>query len=79
MEAELDSSHAQYIKLTINGLIVKPELISVMAQILQHPEYLDKHTLWDLREANMGLSIADFKEIVGVMYSGPRKLDNMLR
>ncbi|MBA3011970.1 MAG: hypothetical protein KKF12_05400 [Proteobacteria bacterium] len=67
MEFELDSSHEKYIKITITGLIVKPELISVMAQLLQHPEYLDKHTLWDLREANMGLSIGDLKEIIGVL------------
>jgi len=75
MEAELDSSHAQYIKITITGLIVKPELISVMAKILQHPEYLDKNTLWNLRKANMGLSIWDFKEIVGVLrlYKPERK------
>jgi len=67
MDTELDSSHTQYIKITITGLIVKPELISVMAQILQRPDYLDKHTFWDLKEANMGLSIGDLKEIVGIL------------
>ena len=75
MDAEFDSSHTQYIKITISGLIVKPELISVMAEILQHPEYLDKHTFWDLTEASMGLSIGDLKEIVGVfrLYKPERK------
>lgn len=67
MDAELDSSHKRYIRITISGLIVKPELISVMAQILQHDEYLDKHTFWDLRDASMGLSIGDLKEIVGIL------------
>ena len=75
MDFELDSPHEKYIKITITELIVKPELISVMAQILQHPDYLDKQTLWDLREANMGLSIWDLKEIVGVLrlYKPPKK------
>ncbi len=75
MDAVLDSSHARYIKITISGVLVKPELIAVMAQILQHPEYLDKHTLWDLTEASMGLAIADLMEIVGVLrlYKPARK------
>jgi hypothetical protein len=67
MDAVIDSSHDRYMKITISGVLVKPELIAVMAQILQHPEYPDKHTLWDLTRASMGLSIADLKEIVGVM------------
>ncbi len=75
MDFQLDASHEKYIKITISGLVVKPELISVMAKILQHPEYLDKHTFWDLTEASMGLSVADFKEIIGVMrlYKPERK------
>jgi len=75
MDFELDASHEKYIKITISGLIVKLELISVMAEILQHSEYMDKHTFWDLREASMGLSIGDLKEIVGVLrlYKPERK------
>ena len=75
MEFELDASHQKYIKITLSGLVMKPELISVMAKILQHPEYLDKHTFWDLTEASMGLSITDLKEIVGVLrlYKPERK------
>ncbi|MDX2441034.1 MAG: hypothetical protein QNK40_10850 [Desulfobacterales bacterium] len=68
MDFELDASHEKYIEITISGLIVKPELISVMAEILQHSEYMDKHTFWDLREASMGLFIGDLKEIVGVLH-----------
>jgi hypothetical protein len=75
MDFKLDASHKKYIKITISGLVMKPALISVMAKILQHPEYLDKHTFWDLTEASMGLSIADLKEIVGVLrlYKPERK------
>jgi hypothetical protein len=36
---------------------------------------MDKHTFWDLDEANMGLSIGDLKEIIGVLrlYKPARK------
>ncbi len=67
METELDLSHPEYIKVMISGLIVKPELISLMGEILQHPQYQEKHTLWDFRQASLGLSIGDLKELVGIM------------
>ena len=67
METELDWSHDIYVKITISGLLVKPELISLMAEILQHPDYPSRHTFWDLRQCGMGLSIADLKEIIGVL------------
>ena len=34
MDFELDASHEKFIKITISGLVVKPELISVMAKIV---------------------------------------------
>ena len=69
MEAEidLDWSHKNYLKITISGLLVKSELMAVMAEILQHPDYVKKHTFWDLRQTGMGLSMGDLKEIVGVL------------
>lgn len=67
MTAELDWSHDVYVKITISGLLTKTELIGIMSEILQHPDYTRKHTFWDLRQGKMGLSIADLKEIVGVL------------
>lgn len=67
MNFELDTAHAGYFSVTISGLIVKTELIPLMAEILQHPEYESKHTFFDLREADMGLSIGDLKEIIGIL------------
>ena len=66
-EIDLDWSHKKYIAITISGLLVKSELLPVMAEILQHPDYLIKHTLWDLRQTDSGLSMGDLKEIAGVM------------
>ena len=67
MEFTLDPSRETYIKITISGLITKSRLIPVMAEILQHPQYPDKHMYWDLTQASMGLSIGDLKEIIGVL------------
>ena len=75
MEYTLDTSHERYIKISVNGLIVKSELVKLMAEILKHPLYPDRHTFWDLRHASLGLSISDLKEIVGVLrlYNPPVK------
>ncbi len=67
METKLDWTHNTYVKITISGLLVKPELISLMADILKHPNYPTRHTFWDLRHCGMGLSIVDLKEITGVL------------
>lgn len=67
MEVDLDWSHDRYVKITVSGLLVKPGLIALMSEILQHPDYTKKHTFWDLRDTKMGLSISDLKEIVGVL------------
>ncbi len=50
MDAAIDSSHDRDIKITISGVVVKPELTVLMAQVLQNPEYPEKHTLWDLTD-----------------------------
>ncbi len=67
MKFTLDATHDKYIKIVVSGLVVKPELISVISQLMQHPDYLDKHSFWDFTESNMGLSIGDLQEIVGVL------------
>ncbi len=68
MEFKFDATNNDYIKINVSGLLVKSEIISVISQLLQHPEYLDKHSYWDLRKATMGLSIADLSEIIGILH-----------
>ncbi len=67
MKFKIDASHDKFIKIMVSGLVVKTELISAISQLLQHPEYLDKNSYWDFREAEMGLSIGDLNEIVGIL------------
>ncbi len=75
MDFELDTSHEIYIKITATGIVDKASLISAISQLMQHPEYLDKHSYWDFTNASMGLSIADLTEIAGVLrlYKPKRK------
>jgi hypothetical protein len=67
MQTDLDWSHDQYVRITVSGTINKTDLVGLMAEILQHPDYTKKHTFWDLRHVTMGLSIADLREIIGVL------------
>ncbi len=67
MDFTFDATHEKYIKITISGLVMKSEIIPTISQLLQHPEYLDKHSFWDFREATMGLSIGDLSEIIGIL------------
>jgi len=67
MDFTIDATHNEYIKIIVSGVVVKSEIISTISQLLQHPEYLEKHTYWDFREATMGLSIGDLGEIVGIL------------
>jgi len=64
---ELDASHSIYIKMRVTGIVDKPGLISAISELMQHPEYLDKHSFWDFTQANLGLSISDLNEIVGIL------------
>ncbi len=67
MDFKFDATHEKYIKIIVSGMVVKTEIISAISQLLQHPEYLDKHSYWDFREATMGLSVGDLSEIVGIL------------
>ncbi len=67
MEYKLDTSHEKYIEVTVSGVIKKLSIIAAISELMQHPEYSDKHTLWDMSEALVGLGIGDLKEIAQVL------------
>ncbi len=64
---KLDATHDKYIRITVSGLIVKSELITAIAQLMQHPDYLKKHSFWDFKNAQLGMSIVELKEIIGIL------------
>ncbi len=67
MEYALDASHEKYIAMIVTGVVEKESLIIAMSELLQHPEFLTKHSLWDLSNAELGLTIGDLKEITGIL------------
>ncbi len=67
MEYRIEDHHNGYIKIVIHGPLVKDKILPVMSELLCHPEYPVKNSLWDLRGATMNLSFEDLKEIVGIM------------
>lgn len=67
MEYHLDTSHDRYIKVTVSGVITKSMLITAISELMGHPDYIHKHSLWNLSESSVGLTISDLKEIVGVL------------
>ncbi len=67
MDFTLDTSHEKYIKIKVSGMVTKSYFISAVSQLVQHPEYIDKHSFWDFTEASMGISIEDLHEIVGIL------------
>ena len=67
MQYELDNSHDRYIRVTVTGILDRVVLMQATSELVNLPEYAIKHALWDLREAAMGLTFSDLKEIVGVL------------
>ncbi len=68
MDYKLDDSHQQYIIIEVTGTLEKVTLLKTMGQLINHPDYSRKHSLWDLRQASQGnLDILDIKEIVGFL------------
>ena len=67
MEFQLDNSHDVYIQMITSAVVDKAGLIAAMSELVRHPDYHKKHSLWDFRQATLGLSIGDLGEIVGVL------------
>lgn len=67
MEHTLDNSHSVYIQMNTSGVVSKSDLLAAISELMNHPDYQDKHSLWDFTHSSMGLSIGDLTEIAGVL------------
>lgn len=74
----IDDSHPDYIRVTVTSVLDKSTVLAAMSKLVNHPDYTIKHSLWDLSEATMGLTLQDLKEIIGVMrlYRTPKRFAN---
>ena len=53
--------------MTVSGVVEKKGLIRAMSELMVHPDYQVKHTLWDFAGGEMGLSMGDLGEIAGIL------------
>ena len=67
MTYSLDASHDRFIRVNVSGEITKAKLVNAMSELMSHPQYTDKHSLWDLSNARLGLTIGDLKEITAIL------------
>lgn len=67
MTHTLDEKHNSYIIMKVIGVLDRESALSVIKEILNHPDYPIKHTLWDLTSVQMRLSVDDFREISGIL------------
>ncbi len=68
--------HDHYLEVVFDGVLAKHTVLSSLNQLLNHPEYYEKHSLWNMSESKSGVSMNDFKEIVGVMrLFSPKQID----
>lgn len=67
MTYKLDASHEKYIKITVSNVLEKATLVAAISQLMQHSDYLNKHSFWDFSEATMGLTMGDLSSITGIL------------
>ncbi len=67
MKYDLDASNEKYIKVTVSGIVDKSNLVAAMSDLMQHSEYIQKHSFWDFYDSTIGLTIGDLKELAGVL------------
>ncbi len=67
MGYQIDDKNDEYISITLTGMMDKQCIISALSELLNHPDYHKKHSLWDFSEARMGLTLGDLSEIIGVL------------
>ena len=68
MDYTLDHTHQDYIRMTVSGFMNKHDLLEAMKELITHPDYSTKHTLWDMTDVDRGtIGMADVKEIIGFL------------
>jgi len=61
------SDFKKYIEVTVSGIIEKAAIIAAISELMQHSEYLHKHSLWELSNATTRVTIGDLKEIANAI------------
>lgn len=67
MEYAINDTPDNFFRITVSGKVTKDELMPAMSEIITHPDYARKHTLWDYSSANLGLNMDDIHELSGIL------------
>lgn len=65
MKYEFDSSNERYIEVGTSGLISKADLIAATSELMKHPDFSHKHSLWVFFDFTLGIDIDELKEVAG--------------
>lgn len=57
MKHEFDSSHEKYIEVTVSSIITQTDIIHAVFELMEHPDYLHKHSLWIFSNFSLGINI----------------------
>ncbi len=69
MEYGFDASHEKYIEATASGVIRPTDLIAAVSELMQHPDYSHKHSLWVFSNFSLGIDTDGLKEVVNAFRS----------
>jgi hypothetical protein len=67
MKYTIDASDEKYIRVTGTGVLDRNSLMSAMSELMRHPEYAQKHSLWDFSGVSFGITLQDLEGIVGFL------------
>ncbi len=64
---EIDNQHECFLEIVIRGEITKHIFLATLSELVNHPEFYEKHILLNILNAQIALNFAEMKEIAGVM------------
>ena len=67
MTHSIDNQHTAYQLVTLTGTLTKESIMCAVNDLMKHPDYYTKHSLWDFTAASSGFSIEDLYDFVSMM------------
>lgn len=64
---EINNQHDCFLEIIIQGDITKHIFLATLSELVNHPEFYEKHLLLNILNAQIALNFAEMKEVAGVM------------
>ncbi|MCP3944768.1 MAG: hypothetical protein GY710_25275 [Desulfobacteraceae bacterium] len=68
MKCQLDDAQQYYIHVIVTGIVEQTGMLNAISELIHHPNYHCKHSLWDFSNASAGLNIKDLRKIVRILH-----------